>query len=67
LQFPDGPEMLDLLAARGLTELVQHRLTGGIASLYVGKKPLERVPRVAEGGTPSHFARDGESLGEPGA
>jgi demethylmenaquinone methyltransferase/2-methoxy-6-polyprenyl-1,4-benzoquinol methylase len=51
LQFPDGPEMLELLAARGLTELVQHRLTGGIASLYVGKKPL---------------ARDGQPLKEPG-
>jgi demethylmenaquinone methyltransferase/2-methoxy-6-polyprenyl-1,4-benzoquinol methylase len=42
LQFPDGPEMLDLLAARGLTELAQHRLTGGIASLYVGVKPRVR-------------------------
>jgi demethylmenaquinone methyltransferase/2-methoxy-6-polyprenyl-1,4-benzoquinol methylase len=41
MQFPDGPEMLDLLAARGLTQLVQHRLTGGIASLYVGIKPLK--------------------------
>ena len=39
LQFPDGPEMLDLLRARGLTDLKQYPLTGGIASLYVGVKP----------------------------
>ncbi len=39
LQFPDGHEMLDLLASRGLTGLEQHPLTGGIATLYVGRKP----------------------------
>ena len=39
LEFPDGQAMLDLLATRGLTELRQHPLTGGIASLYVGIKP----------------------------
>jgi demethylmenaquinone methyltransferase/2-methoxy-6-polyprenyl-1,4-benzoquinol methylase len=44
LQFPDGQEMLDLLAARGLTELRQHPLTFGIATLYVGTKP-RRGPR----------------------
>ena len=38
LQFPDGQEMLDLLSARGLTELEQHPLTFGIATLYVGTK-----------------------------
>ena len=31
--------MLDLLAARGLTELKQYPLTRGIATLYVGTKP----------------------------
>ncbi len=40
LEFPDGQAMLDLLASRGLTMLKQHSLTGGIASLYVGVKPL---------------------------
>src|SRR5262249_45039707 len=35
LEFPDGQSMLDLLAARGLTELEQHPVTGGIATLYV--------------------------------
>ena len=40
LQFPDGREMLDLLASRGLTDLVQHPLTFGIATLYVGTKPV---------------------------
>jgi demethylmenaquinone methyltransferase / 2-methoxy-6-polyprenyl-1,4-benzoquinol methylase len=39
LQFPDGDEMLALLAERGLTELRQYPLTGGIATLYVGTKP----------------------------
>jgi demethylmenaquinone methyltransferase/2-methoxy-6-polyprenyl-1,4-benzoquinol methylase len=40
LQFPDGQAMLDLLAARGLCETRMHRLTFGIATLYVGVKPL---------------------------
>jgi demethylmenaquinone methyltransferase / 2-methoxy-6-polyprenyl-1,4-benzoquinol methylase len=40
LEFPDGQVMLDLLATRGLTDLRQYALTGGIASLYVGTKPL---------------------------
>jgi demethylmenaquinone methyltransferase/2-methoxy-6-polyprenyl-1,4-benzoquinol methylase len=39
LAFPDGQEMLDLLAARGLTELKHYPLTRGIATLYVGTKP----------------------------
>lgn len=38
LEFPEGRAMLELMAARGLTELVEHRLTLGIASLYVGTK-----------------------------
>lgn len=40
LQFPDGRAMLDLLASRGLTDLRDYPLTFGIASLYVGTKPL---------------------------
>lgn len=39
LQFPDGQDMLDLMASRGLTALKQHPLTCGIATLYVGTKP----------------------------
>lgn len=39
LQFPDGQTMLDLLAARGLTETRMHSLTFGIATLYIGTKP----------------------------
>ncbi|WZO96727.1 class I SAM-dependent methyltransferase [Isosphaeraceae bacterium EP7] len=39
LQFPDGQRMLDLLASRGLINLVGHPLTFGIATLYVGTKP----------------------------
>jgi demethylmenaquinone methyltransferase/2-methoxy-6-polyprenyl-1,4-benzoquinol methylase len=40
LAFPDGQAMLDLLAGRGLTDLKQYPLTGGIATLYVGTKPV---------------------------
>lgn len=40
LQFPDGQAMLDLLASRGLTNLRQYPLTFGIATLYVGTKPM---------------------------
>jgi demethylmenaquinone methyltransferase/2-methoxy-6-polyprenyl-1,4-benzoquinol methylase len=40
LEFPDGQEMLDLLGSRGLTSLTLYPLTGGIATLYVGIKPL---------------------------
>jgi demethylmenaquinone methyltransferase/2-methoxy-6-polyprenyl-1,4-benzoquinol methylase len=40
LQFPDGRAMLDLLASRGLTDLREYPLTFGIATLYVGTKPI---------------------------
>jgi demethylmenaquinone methyltransferase/2-methoxy-6-polyprenyl-1,4-benzoquinol methylase len=50
LEFPDGPELLDLLASRGLTALAQFALTGGIASLYLGTKP---APVGATAGTPA--------------
>ncbi len=39
LEFPDGPEMLELLGRRGLSALEEHRLSLGIATLYVGTKP----------------------------
>jgi demethylmenaquinone methyltransferase/2-methoxy-6-polyprenyl-1,4-benzoquinol methylase len=39
LEFPDGQDMLDLLASRGLIDLKMHPLTFGIATLYVGTKP----------------------------
>jgi demethylmenaquinone methyltransferase/2-methoxy-6-polyprenyl-1,4-benzoquinol methylase len=45
LEFPDGEEMLALLEERGLTDVVQHPLTGGIATLYVGTKPAA-LPRA---------------------
>jgi demethylmenaquinone methyltransferase/2-methoxy-6-polyprenyl-1,4-benzoquinol methylase len=44
LQFPDGQAMLDLLATRGLTDLHQHPLTFGVATLYVGTKPSAGLP-----------------------
>ena len=43
LQFPDGRAMLDLLAARGLVDVVEHPLTFGIATLYVGTKPARAI------------------------
>jgi demethylmenaquinone methyltransferase/2-methoxy-6-polyprenyl-1,4-benzoquinol methylase len=39
LQFPDGQDMVNLLESRGLTDVAQHPLTFGIATLYVGTKP----------------------------
>ena len=39
MRFPDGRAMLDLMEAHGLTDVRQHPLTLGIASLYVGVKP----------------------------
>jgi demethylmenaquinone methyltransferase/2-methoxy-6-polyprenyl-1,4-benzoquinol methylase len=52
LEFPDGQAMLDLLAARGLTELKQYPLTCGIATLYVGTKPaVTGEPANKEPGT----------------
>ncbi len=45
LQFPDGQAMLDLLARRGLKELRLYPLTFGIATLYVGVKPVGERPR----------------------
>ena len=38
MAFPDGQDMLDLLAARGLLDVRQYPLTFGIATLYVGTK-----------------------------
>jgi demethylmenaquinone methyltransferase / 2-methoxy-6-polyprenyl-1,4-benzoquinol methylase len=45
MQFPEGQVMLDLLAERGLIDLEEHRLTLGIATLYVGTKPLRATGR----------------------
>lgn len=48
LEFPDGQDMLDLLAARGLAELKMFPLTLGIATLYVGTKPVPASEASAE-------------------
>ncbi len=42
LEFPDGQELLDLMASRGLVDLEMHPLTFGVATLYVGVKPAPR-------------------------
>lgn len=39
LQFPEGEAMRALLASRGLEDVQEHRLTLGVATLYVGTKP----------------------------
>jgi demethylmenaquinone methyltransferase/2-methoxy-6-polyprenyl-1,4-benzoquinol methylase len=49
LEFPDGQAMLDLLEARGLTELKHFPLTRGIATLYVGTKPAPHPATGSEG------------------
>jgi demethylmenaquinone methyltransferase/2-methoxy-6-polyprenyl-1,4-benzoquinol methylase len=49
LAFPDGQAMLDLLSERGLTDLKQYPLTLGIATLYVGTKPvIPAAPQFTE-------------------
>ena len=40
LQFPDGQDMLDLLASRGLVSTKLVPLTFGVATLYTGVKPI---------------------------
>jgi demethylmenaquinone methyltransferase/2-methoxy-6-polyprenyl-1,4-benzoquinol methylase len=42
LQFPEGEAMRSLLAERGLIDVREHRLTLGVATLYVGTKPAGR-------------------------
>ena len=39
MNFPQGQAFLDIMRLCGFTSSVQHRLTFGIASLYVGEKP----------------------------
>jgi demethylmenaquinone methyltransferase/2-methoxy-6-polyprenyl-1,4-benzoquinol methylase len=55
LEFPDGQEMLALLASRGLVALKHYPLTLGIATLYVGTKPEHR-PEAPVGREPLHDA-----------
>ncbi len=38
LEFPEGQDMLDTMTRAGLVNCRLHRLTGGIATLYVGEK-----------------------------
>jgi demethylmenaquinone methyltransferase/2-methoxy-6-polyprenyl-1,4-benzoquinol methylase len=41
-EFPDGEALADRLRHHGLTDVRWHPLTFGIATLYVGTKPLSR-------------------------
>jgi demethylmenaquinone methyltransferase / 2-methoxy-6-polyprenyl-1,4-benzoquinol methylase len=40
LEFPDGEELAELMRRHGLTDVRYHPFTFGIATLYVGRKPL---------------------------
>jgi demethylmenaquinone methyltransferase / 2-methoxy-6-polyprenyl-1,4-benzoquinol methylase len=42
MKFPDNKEFLDILAKAGYADCRQIALTGGIASIYSGFKPLEQ-------------------------
>jgi demethylmenaquinone methyltransferase/2-methoxy-6-polyprenyl-1,4-benzoquinol methylase len=50
LEFPDGQEMVELLASRGLADVKMHPLTLGVATLYVGTKPERETtkPSITE-------------------
>jgi demethylmenaquinone methyltransferase/2-methoxy-6-polyprenyl-1,4-benzoquinol methylase len=48
LEFPDGDDMLALLASRGLVDVRQYPLTLGIATLYVGTKRGIRADESAQ-------------------
>lgn len=39
LQFPEYEALADRMAAAGMTDVRFHPLTGGIATLYIGRKP----------------------------
>lgn len=40
-EFPSGERLADLMDQAGLTNVTWHRLTGGIATVYIGHKPAE--------------------------
>lgn len=44
LEFPDGEALAERLRQHGLTEVRWHPLTFGIATLYVGTKPVSASP-----------------------
>lgn len=50
LAFPEGEAMLELLRARGLEDVREHRLTLGVATLYIGRKPAAWRRREADHG-----------------
>jgi demethylmenaquinone methyltransferase/2-methoxy-6-polyprenyl-1,4-benzoquinol methylase len=49
MEFPEGEALLGMMAERGLIDLSMHRLTGGIATLYVGTKPGSPGAEGADG------------------
>ena len=52
LEFPEGDAMLALMSQQGLSDLVEHRLTRGIATLYVGTKRADSPVQDPEPGRP---------------
>lgn len=61
-QFPYGQAMLDRLSRNGLTDVRQHPLTLGVATLYVGTKPGSFHPQAQ-----SASANEGNNAGVAGA
>ncbi|HIB77150.1 MAG TPA: bifunctional demethylmenaquinone methyltransferase/2-methoxy-6-polyprenyl-1,4-benzoquinol methylase UbiE [Flavobacteriales bacterium] len=43
MAFPEGQEFLDRLGAVGFTDLKATQLSGGIASIYIGRKPISKA------------------------
>jgi demethylmenaquinone methyltransferase/2-methoxy-6-polyprenyl-1,4-benzoquinol methylase len=41
MAFPDGDAMTKILAAIGFVGAFQHRLTFGIATIYIAEKPVQ--------------------------
>ena len=44
MEFPDGAALAEKLRGHGLTDVKWHPLTFGIATLYIGTKPLSAPP-----------------------
>lgn len=43
-QFPDGQRLIERMLGVGMTDCRFHTLTGGVASIYIGEKPLRGTP-----------------------
>jgi demethylmenaquinone methyltransferase/2-methoxy-6-polyprenyl-1,4-benzoquinol methylase len=53
MEFPDGEALAERMRGHGLAEVRWHPLTFGIATLYVGTKPVGGEARAAVSGPPA--------------